>query len=97
MSTHGEYTSNGGILFQDERTPVPERQSIAQIDYQVGESHGNVRRHRLLYSHVLSILQVLLVSVVQHTDTNMSASSMKGQVRVKHRLDYNDNWSLWHR
>lgn len=50
---------------QDECTPVPEGQSVRQVDHQEGEAHGDVRRERLLYSHGHSILQVLIISVVQ--------------------------------
>lgn len=98
-STHGEYSSDGVLPTQDERAPVPEGQSIGQVDHQEGEAHGKVRRDRLLYSHCLSILQVLIISVVQHTNTDatMSVSSMESEVRVKYISDYKDNGALWHR
>lgn len=65
VSTHSEYGSNGVFAAQDECTPVPEGQSVRQVDHQEGEAHGDVRRERLLYSHGHSILQVLIISVVQ--------------------------------
>lgn len=66
MSTHSEYGSNGVLITQDERTSIPEGQSVGQVDQQEGEAHGKVSRCRLLYSHILCILQVLIVSVVQN-------------------------------
>lgn len=78
-TTHGEYRSNGVLLTQDECTAIPESQSIGHVDHQEGEAHGNIGRNGLLYSHVLCILQVLMISVVQHThktDTKISTDSM---------------------
>lgn len=69
--THGEHIPNGVLHTQDECTAVPEGQGIGQVDHQEGETHGNVRRDRLLNSHLLSIFQVLLISVVQHTQTQV--------------------------
>lgn len=65
VSTHSEYGSNGVCAAQDECAPVPEGQSVRQVDHQEGEAHGDVRGERLLYSHGFSILQVLIISVVQ--------------------------------
>ena len=70
VSTHCEHSSDGVLVSYDEGTSIPEGQSVRQIDHQEGEAHGDVRRNGLLYSHVLSIHQVLIISVVQHTQAS---------------------------
>lgn len=64
--TYSDYFSNSVLVTQDERTAVPKGQSVGEVDHQIRKAHGNVSRDRLLYSHVFSILQVLVISFVQH-------------------------------
>lgn len=67
--THGEHSSNGVLISQDECAAIPEGKSVGQVDHEEGEAHGDVSRDRLLYAHVLSILQVLMISVAWHKHT----------------------------
>lgn len=66
MFTHSENSPDGVLLTQDQCTSIPEGQSIRQVDDEEGEAHGDVSREGLLYSHSLSILQVFMVSMMQH-------------------------------
>lgn len=75
MCTYGEYGSDSVLITQDERTAIPEGQSVGKVDHQEHEAHGDVSRHCLLYSHFLCVLQVPVISFVQynqiHKVTNM--------------------------
>lgn len=77
MFTHGENRTNGVLAAQDERTSVPEGQSIREIDHQEGESHCNIGRDGLLHSHLFGLLQVFMISGVQHTNTEDQISTLK--------------------
>lgn len=66
VCTHGQQVSDGVLRLQDEGTPVPEGQSIGQVDHQEGEAHGDVRGDGLLHSYVLGVPQVLVVSEATH-------------------------------
>lgn len=65
VTSHREDGSYGVLSAQDEGAAVPEGQSVGQVDHEEGEAHGDIRSYCLLYSHVLSIHQILIVSVVQ--------------------------------
>lgn len=84
-STHSEYGSNGVLLLQDECTSVPEGQSVGQVDHQEVDAKCKIGICRLLYSHVLCILQVFNISAVQ--ETHRENSSTEG--KCKHKWDCN--------
>lgn len=69
--THSEHRADGVLAAQDERTSVPEGQSVWEIDHQEGEAHRYIGRDGLLHSHLFGLLQVFMISGVQQTQSNI--------------------------
>lgn len=76
MFTYSEYRSDSVLITQDERAAVPEGQSVGQVDHQEHEAHGDVSGHCLLYSHFLCVLQVLVISLVQHNQIHKVTNTL---------------------
>lgn len=82
VSTHSEHISDSVLFAQNESAAIPEGQSVGQVDHEEAETHGNVSRDRLLYSHPLSILQVLMISGVQQKRKNKVMSTFTVQQKL---------------
>lgn len=61
--TYRQHGPNGVLPGDDERAAIPEGQSVGHVHYGVGEAYGHVYCDGFLHSKVLSIHQVLVVSV----------------------------------
>lgn len=63
-STHCQYFPEGVLIAEDKRSPVPEGQSVEQVDEQKGEATDKAGQECFLTSYILCQLQVFMIAVV---------------------------------